>query len=71
MENEKVEYGQWDIYVNDVFKVSIPYVTKNQALIRYMDYHRCNLSDKIEARPTTRGIIVSCWCQVVCTGHGD
>lgn len=71
MENAKATYGQWDIYKNGAFMVSIPYVTQRQAIERYAEYHRVLLSDKIEARPTTRGIIVSCWCQVVCTGHGD
>lgn len=71
MAEPKEEYGQWDVYLNGEFKVSIPYCTKLQAIDRYIDNYRCLLSDKLRVVPSTRGIIVSCWCEGYCKGHGD
>lgn len=62
---------QWDIYKNGVYMVSIPYQTASMAKRIFMEHHGCNISDKIEAKPTTRMHIVSCWCQHVCTGHRE
>jgi hypothetical protein len=61
----------WDIIVNGEYKLTIPYSTKHEALLKYVHYKPNNalITDEIEAVEGTRGYIVSCWCQFECMGH--